>query len=120
MEEVEQLCNRALLIDHGHVIAAGTVAELVALGGSRHLIEITFRVPPPATLFAALDGVTELDSPPAGDRVSLALAGLTAVSVVLDRASRAGFPVLEFNLHSPNLSDAFMSLTGHALRDATD
>jgi len=120
MEEVEQLCNRALLIDHGHVIAAGTVAELVALGGSHHRMEITFRVPPPAALFAGLDGVTELASPPPGDRVSLTLAGLSAVSPVLDRASRAGFPVLEFNLHSPNLSDAFISLTGHALRDTTD
>jgi ABC-2 type transport system ATP-binding protein len=120
MEEVEQLCDRALLIDHGHVIAAGSVAELVSLGGSHHRLEIIFREPPPAGLFAGLDGVTELDSSAAGGRITLALTGLARVSPVLDRASRAGFSELEFNLHSPNLSDAFMSLTGHALRDTSD
>jgi hypothetical protein len=25
--------------------------------------------------------------------------------------------VVDFNLHSPNLSDAFIALTGHTLRD---
>ncbi|HTT75491.1 MAG TPA: ABC transporter ATP-binding protein [Candidatus Binataceae bacterium] len=117
MEEVERLCDCALLIDHGHLIARGTVAELVALGGSHHRMEITFREPPSADLFAGLEGVSEIDSTPAADHITLGLAGLARVGPVLDRASRAGFPVLEFNLHSPNLSDAFMSLTGHALRD---
>jgi linearmycin/streptolysin S transport system ATP-binding protein len=120
MEEVERLCDRAALIDHGHLIASGSVAALVALGGSHHRMEITFRELPAAGLFAGLDGVTELDSTSAGDRVTLALAGLTHVSPVLDRASRAGCPVLEFKLHSPNLSDSFMSLTGHGLRDTSD
>ena len=34
-----------------------------------------------------------------------------------DGYGAAGFPAVEFNLHSPNLSDAFMTLTGRALRD---
>jgi hypothetical protein len=38
---------------------------------------------------------------------------------LLERAHNAGGQPLEFAVHSPNLSDAFIALTGHALRDGT-
>lgn len=120
MEEIERLCDRVLLIDHGRLIAAGAVAELVALAGSRHRMAMTFRGKPPADLYAGMEGVYPLESGPEGDRLVLMLSDLGRVTQVLDRARGAGCPVIEFNLHSPNLSDAFMTLTGHALRDHDD
>jgi ABC-2 type transport system ATP-binding protein len=117
MEEIERLCDRVLLIDHGRVIAAGTVAELVGLADSRHHMEVTFQDAAPTGLFSGMAGVSEPETAPQGERMTLMLADLNRISLVLERAQRAGCPVLEFSLHSPNLSDAFMALTGHALRD---
>ena len=50
--------------------------------------------------------------------VTLQLAGLNQVTELLDRARGAGGRVREFAVHSPNLSDAFIALTGHVLREA--
>ncbi len=63
MDEAERLCERVAIVDHGHVIALGSPAELVESIGSKHL-------PPPvprttsATLedvFVALTGRTLRD-----------------------------------------------------------
>ena len=120
MEEIERVCDRALLIDHGRLIASGTVAQLIALAGTRHRMEITLRGKAPTGLYSGMDGVEEVAFQISSDEAVLMLADIGRVGQVLDRTLSAGCSVLEFNLHSPNLSDAFMSLTGHALRDDVD
>ncbi|MGH8012184.1 MAG: ABC transporter ATP-binding protein, partial [Candidatus Binataceae bacterium] len=102
MEEVERLCDRALLIHRGRLIAAGTVPELIALAGSRHRMEVTFRGNVTSRLCEGMDGVSETVPAPASDRAVLMLSDLARVSQVLERAMNAGCPVLEFSLHSPN------------------
>jgi len=39
------------------------------------------------------------------------------VAEVLKALGETGAEVMEFHLHRPNLQDAFIALTGHALRD---
>lgn len=116
MEEVESACHRVVLIDRGSVLAEGTIAELIARGGRQPVLEITFRDPPIAGWHHGLPGLTEL-APRDETRIVLQLANLAQVSELLEHARSAGAQVLEFSVHSPNLSDAFMALTGHALRD---
>src|SRR5277367_4966116 len=41
MEEAETLCHRLAIVDHGVVIAAGTLAELRALLGERDLLRLS-------------------------------------------------------------------------------
>jgi ABC-2 type transport system ATP-binding protein len=59
MEEAESLCDRLAVIDHGKVIATGTLAELRALMGERDLLRLSGTFPQEATLAAVrgLDGV---------------------------------------------------------------
>ncbi|HKV54588.1 MAG TPA: ABC transporter ATP-binding protein [Candidatus Binataceae bacterium] len=117
MEEIENVCDRVLLIDHGRVLAEGTVAELITRGGQHHILEIAFRQHPNAGWHHDMPGLIEL-SPLSDDvRRTFQLANLAQVGEVLDKARAAGAQVLEFSVHSPNLSDAFMALTGRALRD---
>jgi ABC-2 type transport system ATP-binding protein len=117
MEEVERVCDRVLLIDSGRVIATGTVVEIIALAGGQPRLEITFQNEARPGWYAGVAGVTELPSQLVKNKVMLEFARLAQVSELLERARCAGGEVLEFSIHSPNLSDAFMSLTGHALRD---
>jgi ABC-2 type transport system ATP-binding protein len=117
MEEVERTCDRVLLIDHGRVVAEGTVAELIALGGGHPLMEIAFADTPPAGWHGGLAGLVELPPAVPGGRMVLQLADLAQINEVLESARATGARLLEFTVHSPNLSDAFMALTGHALRD---
>jgi ABC-2 type transport system ATP-binding protein len=117
MEEVERLCDRAYLIDSGRVIAQGTIGELIELGGRHPRMEINFeQAPADDGWYAAVDGVTA--GAGADGIVTLQLAGLGQVTELLDRARQGGGRIREFAVHSPNLSDAFMALTGHGLRDA--
>ncbi len=117
MEEVERLCDRVLLIDRGRIMAQGSVAELIALGGRHPRMEITFREPAPAGWCADIEGVRELVQEQGDRKVNLEISNPAQVGELLERAHQAGAHVLEFSLHSPNLSDAFIALTGHALRD---
>jgi ABC-2 type transport system ATP-binding protein len=117
MEEIERVCGRALLIDYGRVVAQGTVAELITLGGRHPRMEIAFQEAPMAGWSAGIDGVSEVPRARSDGKIDLELASLTQVSEILERIRGAGGRVIEFNVHSPSLSDAFIALTGHALRE---
>jgi ABC-2 type transport system ATP-binding protein len=119
MEEVERMCDRALLIDGGKLVAEGTVAQLIELGGRHPRMEITFAKPPLPGWYDGLPGVKEITPASVETKVALELTNLRQVSELLERAHNAGGQRVEFAVHSPNLSDAFIALTGHALRVMT-
>jgi ABC-2 type transport system ATP-binding protein len=120
MEEVERMCDRALLIDGGKLIAQGTVAELIELGGRHPRMEVTFATPPRPGWYDGLPGVKELAPTTTAVAVALELTNLKQVSEILDRAHNAGGQKVEFAVHSANLSDAFIALTGHTLPGAAN
>jgi ABC-2 type transport system ATP-binding protein len=117
MEEAERLCDRVLLIDHGRLIADGTVGELIALGGTQARMEIAFQTEPPTGWLKGLRGISKLPTQSGVGKTVLALASLNQAGEVLERVHTSGAHVLEFSVYRPNLSDAFIALTGHALRD---
>jgi hypothetical protein len=53
-------------------------------------------------------------------RVILELTNLRQVSEIMERMHTAHGQLLEFAVHSPNLSDSFITLTGHGLRSSDD
>jgi ABC-2 type transport system ATP-binding protein len=118
MEEAERLCDRIVLIDHGKIVAQGTDRELIALAGTEPRIEITTRKALPIGWSFGLAGVAELPFEVLdGFAAAATLRSLDQVPEVIRRASEAGGEVIEFRVHRPNLQDAFLKLTGHALRD---
>ncbi len=52
--------------------------------------------------------------------LSLELPHHAEIGGVLDRVQTAGAHVLDFNLHSTNLADAFVALTGRTLQEPAD
>jgi ABC-2 type transport system ATP-binding protein len=116
MEEAERICDRVLLIDRGKLIADGTVEELVALGAGRPRLELTYRGHLSNGWSQDLSGIQEIAQAGEG-QLALDLRGVTQVPEVLQRLRALDISVLDFNVHSPNLADAFIALTGRSLRD---
>ncbi len=117
MEEAERICDRVLLIDRGKLIAEGDLEKVISLGGSRPRIELTYRGQLPDGRFGSLAGVREIGSTVSEGKAVLEMNSFTQVAEVLYGLQTLNVNVVDFNLHSPNLSDAFIALTGHALRD---
>ena len=118
MEEAERLCDRVLLLDRGTLAADDTVEALIARAGTRPRMELTCRGLPPAAALAAIEGVRELPGLRREGRLALEMESLAQVTLVLERLHAAGVAVLDFSLHSPNLADAFLALTGQSLGEA--
>ncbi len=115
MEEVERVCDRVLLIDRGILVADDTSEALIARAGSRPRMEVTCRGRAPEGTCAAIAGVRELDRAGAEGRLVLEMESLAQMPAVLEALGAAGVSVLDFSLHSPNLADAFLLLTGRSL-----
>jgi ABC-2 type transport system ATP-binding protein len=117
MEEAERICDRVLLIDRGRLIADGTVEQLVALGGGRPRLELTYRGQLPERWSEHLAGVHEIAQAGGEARLALEMKSLAQVPEILQQLRAANVNVLDFSVHSPNLADAFIALTGRSLRD---
>ncbi len=117
MEEAERICDRVLLIDRGKLIAEGDLEKVISLGGSRPRIELTYRGQLPDGRFGSLAGVREVGTTVSEGKAILEMNSFAQIAEVLDGLRTLDVNVVDFNLHSPNLSDAFIALTGHTLRD---
>ena len=119
MEEAERICDRVCLIDRGRLVAAGTVEELIVRAGGRTRVDVTYR----GALRDGWDepmldrGIRLLASGAGNGRVSLELPSHAEIERVLDRVRDAGARVLDFSLHTANLADAFVALTGRTLEE---
>jgi ABC-2 type transport system ATP-binding protein len=91
MEEAERLCDRIAIVDHGTLLALGTLAELVsAHGGAPTLV---FESSGESERVQTMDPLGELNR-----RAALA-------------------PVSSFHVERATLEQVFLALTGRSLRD---
>lgn len=116
MDEVESLCNRVAIIDHGEIIADDTVA---ALRGDSLGVAVAVKCDQPARLAHALHeipGLTDILTSDDG-RVSFtaetASDGLRALASV----SVSGLQFADIDVSKPSLEQVFLRLTGRGLRD---
>jgi ABC-2 type transport system ATP-binding protein len=120
MEEVERLCDRIVIIDHGKVLADDTLAGLLAGAPVANKLTLTYDLPPDAAALAeltGLPGVTQVVLAETELSVSATDLG-TAAPRVLERLAARGFSCRELTSRRSNLEDVFLALTGRTLRDA--
>ncbi|MFB7496506.1 ABC transporter ATP-binding protein [Streptomyces sp. NPDC056161] len=112
MDEAEQLCDRLVVMDKGHIVAEGAPTALIAEHCSKEVVELRF-VDEPGALRAALDGLgLEIDVLP--DRVLVhADDGDAAAGAV----HRSGVRVRSATVRRSGLEDVFLRLTGRTLVD---
>ena len=106
-----------LLIDRGKLIAEGNLEKVISLGGRRPRIELTYRGQLPDGRFGSLAGVREIGTTVSEGKAILEMNSFAQIAEVLHGLRTLDVNVVDFNLHSPNLSDAFIALTGRTLRD---
>jgi ABC-2 type transport system ATP-binding protein len=117
MEEAQSLCDRLAIIDHGNIIAQGTLAELRALLHERDLLRLTgvFRPDTVREVLSHLDGVEIIQS----DESQLALSVVDASHRLpsLFAAINTAGEVRGTTLTQPSLESLFIKLTGKELRE---
>jgi len=112
LEEAEARCQRIVIIDHGRVIASGTVNELVEQTiGAQRRVTLALDRPPrnPLPGFEVGDSSTILRTQVRDVAGELP----TLLGVVGD----AGCKVLDVEVRSPSLQAVFLHLTGRDLRE---
>ena len=118
MDEVEELCDRLVLLDHGRVVAADTPAGLIERAGApgrlrfRPLGELAGSI---VDELSALPGVRTVENGSrevtisgTGDFAAAATAALT----------RAGVLVADLRIDRQSLDDAYLALTGRPFETA--
>ncbi|MHB8055595.1 MAG: ABC transporter ATP-binding protein [Candidatus Aminicenantales bacterium] len=119
LAEVENTCTRIAIMDHGRILAQGTLEELVRLVGEKDIVEITgdFAAAPLTDALKDLDGNgVELLSATDG-LASLAVSDTEQIPKVMDRLFSRKLAVNDLKIKSPNLETVFLKLTGRSLRD---
>lgn len=118
MEEVEQLCSRMYIMDHGRIIASGTKEELqLILSGEDTLILRLDRQQPEFTeQLQALAAVRQVEETEVGLKL-IVTKNHQILSRVVQAAERFGIQIQNIHIDSPSLEDVFLHLTGRNLRD---
>jgi len=117
LSEVEQVCNRVLILDRGRVVTQGSVAEVVqtAAGARRGRLVVA-----PESLDSARQAACSVpgvsaDADEQAGALTLTVGQPGSGSWQLNAALRAvldaGVPVLSFQLDASRLTEAFLALT---------
>jgi ABC-2 type transport system ATP-binding protein len=121
LEEAEARCSRTVIIDHGRVIASGTLAELVEQTVGRYRL-VTLRLGVSAGQHAAAEiirGARTIEADGSDPRVLRARMHDVAIELppLLERVRQAGHSVEDVEVKGPSLQSVFIHLTGRELRE---
>ena len=113
LDEADRLADRIAVLDQGHLVAQGTPAELKRQIPGTY---VRLRLAGDLELGAAirlLPGSTRDDE----DDLTLRVpgdGGPKSVRALLNQLDEQSIEVEEFSVHTPDLDDVFLALTGHA------
>jgi ABC-2 type transport system ATP-binding protein len=117
LDEAERLCDRLAIIDHGKVLAEGSLAELRKAAGEREIIALRgeFRAEAvPAVLGPQAD--IQLIKGDSNELLFSVTSAERALSSLMAMAVAFG-TVREVAIKQPSLENLFIKLTGRALRE---
>jgi len=110
LEEADQLADSVALLDHGRFVAIGTPKELKNLIPGGH-VRLEFADPRQLETAAR----TFVSSTRDNDALALAIpsdGGVGSLRELLDKLDAASIDVAALSVHTPDLDDVFLALTG--------
>jgi ABC-2 type transport system ATP-binding protein len=116
LEEADRLADRIAVLDQGRLVAQGTPAELKRqISGSHVRLRFASELELD-TAMLLLPGATRDDEDDLIVRVP-GDGGAKSVRALLNQLDAHSIELEEFSVHTPDLDDVFLALTGHASTD---
>jgi ABC-2 type transport system ATP-binding protein len=117
LQEAEELCERIAVLDHGQVLASGTLSELTCDLGAETITTVSYDGLPPHELreLAGRDGVTRVEIADHQARIFASEEGVLAAAVAV--SAQAGATIRDVTTLRPSLESVFLTLTGKGYRE---
>jgi len=118
MEEVEELCTRIAIMDHGKIIAEGTKEQLTAMIAAPKSIRVEVRTETPLDTekLRNIAGVRSVEFE--GQTLTIGTdTGVNNLNLIIRRLVDDGVDIRALDAHDVNLETVFLTLTGRSLRD---
>jgi len=118
MEEVEELCSRIAIMDHGRIIAQGTKEELKTFITVEEKVEFELS----SVNYTITDCIKQVsgvkDCMVSGNKlIVISEKNSKNLSRIIDCIVAADADILSMNIEKPTLETVFLTLTGRTLRD---
>lgn len=118
MEEVEEICTRIAIIDHGKIIAEGTKGQLKAIITNQKNIGIEVRSAEnlDRSKLAGIAGVNQIE---VEDRIIKITSDseVNNLNRIIQQLMADDIEIRSVEEHEPSLETVFLTLTGRSLRD---
>jgi lipooligosaccharide transport system ATP-binding protein len=114
MDEAEQLCDRLVIMDDGHIVAEGSPRQLIDQHSTREVVELRFDVEDDRAKALALIEASGMPLEALADRILVYTADGEAE---VEELARAGVHPESVLVRRGSLEDVFLRLTGRTLEE---
>ncbi len=119
MEEVEEICTRIAIMDHGKVIALGTCRELENMVNDKDVVVVTVSDPVSKVNEKSIREIPGVENVAVGENtIKITRAKeVTNLDRIIQYFIKNSFTIKSVESKTPDLETVFLSLTGRKLRD---
>ena len=118
MEEVEEICTRIAIVDHGKIIAEGTKEQLKSIITNTKDIQVVLKSAENVDI-GELKTISGVEAAALEDNTIKinSDAGVNNLNQIIEKLMKNGAEIRSLEEKAPNLETVFLTLTGRQLRD---